>query len=63
MPQSLSLSPRQISAIKVIVFVLCLVPVAQLGWGLWEDSLGANPIETVIRSLGRWARPGVNFYR
>jgi sulfoxide reductase heme-binding subunit YedZ len=31
------------------------MPLAWLGWGLWQDTLGANPIETLIRSLGRWA--------
>ena len=31
------------------------MPLAWLGWGLWQDALGANPIETLIRSLGRWA--------
>ena len=48
-------SSKQIVALKVAVFVVCLVPLAQLGWGLYNDTLGANPIEFVIRSLGRWA--------
>ena len=55
MPRSLSLSPRQLAAIKAVVFALCLVPLAMLGWGLYDDTLGANPIESVIRNLGRWA--------
>lgn len=55
MPQSLSLSPRQLAAIKAAVFMLCLVPLLQLVWGLWNDTLGANPIEYLIRDLGRWA--------
>lgn len=48
-------SAKQIAALKVVVFILCLVPLAHLGWGLWQDTLGANPIENLIRSLGRWA--------
>jgi methionine sulfoxide reductase heme-binding subunit len=51
----MKLSPRQISIFKVVVFIICLVPVANLGWGLYSDTLGANPIEFIIRSLGRWA--------
>ncbi|CAG4884040.1 heme-molybdoenzyme heme-containing subunit YedZ; cytochrome b subunit [Georgfuchsia toluolica] len=50
----MKLSSKQIAALKVIVFILCLVPLAYLGWGLWQDMLGANPIENLIRSLGRW---------
>lgn len=55
MKLSLKLSPRQITVLKVVVFIVCLVPLAQLGWGLWNDTLGANPVESLIRSLGRWA--------
>jgi sulfoxide reductase heme-binding subunit YedZ len=36
------------------VFVLALVPLALLAWGLWQDTLGANPIEHITRSLGEW---------
>ena len=50
----MSLSARQRSAIKVIVFVLCLAPLARLAWGVWNDTLGANPIEFIIRALGDW---------
>jgi sulfoxide reductase heme-binding subunit YedZ len=55
MKLSLKLSSRQLAALKVIVFIVCLIPLAQLGWGLWNDTLGANPVEFLIRSLGRWA--------
>ena len=51
----MQLSAHQRSAIKVIVFLLCLIPLARLGWGIWNDTLGANPIEFVIRALGDWA--------
>lgn len=41
-------------ALKPAVFVLALVPLALLGWGVWQDTLGANPIEVLTRSLGEW---------
>jgi sulfoxide reductase heme-binding subunit YedZ len=47
-------TPRQLAAIKAVLFALCLVPLAHLGWGAWNDQLGANPIEFVTRSLGTW---------
>ena len=51
----MKLSSRQIFALKVLVFIACLAPLAWLGLGLWQDTLGPNPIENLIRSLGRWA--------
>ena len=39
---------------KPAVFVLALLRLALLGWGVWHDTLGANPIETITRSLGEW---------
>nr|WP_236262459.1 protein-methionine-sulfoxide reductase heme-binding subunit MsrQ [Caenispirillum salinarum] len=46
-------------ALKPAVFALCLVPFAELllrvaGLGLW-GSLGANPVESIIRFSGDWA--------
>lgn len=40
---------------KTALFVLCLLPLARLGWLGAHGGLGANPIEFVIRSLGTWA--------
>lgn len=51
----MKLSSRQISILKIVVFALCLAPLARLAWGLYDEALGANPIEFVIRDLGRWA--------
>jgi sulfoxide reductase heme-binding subunit YedZ len=42
-------------ALKVVVFVLCLVPVAWLTWGAFNGRLGANPIEKITRETGTWA--------
>ena len=39
---------------KPAVFGLALLPLALLCWGAWYDTLGANPIETITRSLGEW---------
>ncbi|MCK9285249.1 MAG: sulfoxide reductase heme-binding subunit YedZ [Rhodocyclaceae bacterium] len=45
---------RYLPLLKPLLFLLCLVPVARLGWGLAHDTLGANPIEFLTRSLGTW---------
>lgn len=47
-------TPRQLAALKIALFMVCLMPLARLGWGLWNEQLGANPIEFVTRSLGTW---------
>jgi sulfoxide reductase heme-binding subunit YedZ len=41
--------------VKPIVFILLLLPAFYYGWGIWQDQLGANPLEAVIRGLGDWA--------
>lgn len=46
--------PRQLAALKTLVFLLALAPLAQLIFGLITDSLGANPIETITRNTGTW---------
>ncbi len=40
--------------LKPAVFVLLLLPAIYYGYGLWQDRLGANPLEAVIRGLGDW---------
>lgn len=45
---------RSIAYLKALLFLLCLTPLAYYGWGVWQDSLGANPIETLTRGLGTW---------
>lgn len=42
-------------AVKPVVFVLWLLPVAWLVWAAFNDRLGANPAEALIRSLGDWS--------
>lgn len=41
-------------AVKPVVFVLWLLPAAWLVWAAFNDQLGANPAEALIRSLGDW---------
>ena len=49
----LELALRHRSA-KVVVFVLCLLPFAWLVYAAFNDLLGANPAEALIRSTGDW---------
>jgi len=46
---------RFIPLLKPLLFLLCLIPLAHLGWAFRQDELGANPIEALTRSLGTWA--------
>jgi sulfoxide reductase heme-binding subunit YedZ len=39
---------------KPAVFVLCLLPLAWLLWGVVANTLGANPAEALIRATGDW---------
>nr|WP_259372015.1 protein-methionine-sulfoxide reductase heme-binding subunit MsrQ [Caldimonas mangrovi] len=41
-------------AAKPLVFLACLLPFASLFYGAVADTLGANPAEALIRSLGDW---------
>ena len=40
---------------KVGAFLLCLLPLATLGWRAWQQNLGANPIEFITHATGDWA--------
>jgi len=46
-------------AAKPLLFVLCALPLALLVAGVLTQSLGANPAEHLIRSLGTWALRGL----
>jgi sulfoxide reductase heme-binding subunit YedZ len=39
---------------RLLVFLLCLLPLADLAWRLHTNSLGINRIETVARFTGNW---------
>jgi sulfoxide reductase heme-binding subunit YedZ len=39
---------------KPAVFLLCLIPLALLGWKASSGGLGANPIEVITHATGDW---------
>src|SRR5579883_2379966 len=39
---------------KVLLFLLCLVPLCVLGWRGYKQDLGANPIEFITHATGDW---------
>jgi sulfoxide reductase heme-binding subunit YedZ len=39
---------------KAFLFLLCLVPVARLGWKFYRQDLGANPVEFITHATGDW---------
>jgi len=39
---------------KVVVFLLCLIPFADLLWRLIRNDLGINPVETLQHGTGDW---------
>jgi sulfoxide reductase heme-binding subunit YedZ len=45
---------RQLTLIRVVLFLLCLLPAAWLTWGMLQDRLGANPFEVLTRETGLW---------
>ncbi|MBV8502023.1 MAG: sulfoxide reductase heme-binding subunit YedZ [Paucibacter sp.] len=44
---------------KPLLFLLCCLPLGHLLIGVFTDSLGANPAEHLIRSLGDWTMRGL----
>ena len=40
--------------LKVVVFLVCLVPVGLLCWDAYTQNLGANPIEKITHATGDW---------
>jgi methionine sulfoxide reductase heme-binding subunit len=40
--------------LKILVFALCLVPLALLGWKAYQQDLSANPIEYITHWTGDW---------
>lgn len=43
-----------IRALKIVAFLSCLGPVFVLTWKGFHDGLGANPIDVITRSTGKW---------
>lgn len=53
----MSYSPdtRQLSRLKAILFLLCLLPLSRLLWAAYTDDFGPNPVEFVQRWTGTWS--------
>ncbi len=47
-------SNKQLTAAKCALFLLALIPMARLVWGVMNDGLGANPLEFITRNTGDW---------
>ena len=45
---------RFASISKPLIFTIALLPLAWLGWRVWQDELGSNPIETLSHVTGDW---------
>jgi len=43
-----------ITRLKIFIFVLCLAPLFMLLWKGLHEALGANPIEVITHSTGKW---------
>jgi sulfoxide reductase heme-binding subunit YedZ len=41
-------------ALKPLVFLACLGPLATLAWKVMQQNLGANPVDVITRSTGKW---------
>jgi methionine sulfoxide reductase heme-binding subunit len=39
---------------KLVIFPVCLIPLARLGWGAYHGDLGANPLEVITHTTGDW---------
>jgi sulfoxide reductase heme-binding subunit YedZ len=46
-------------AVRPLLHLLCLTPLAWLVYAAFNNLLGANPAETLIRALGDWALRGL----
>lgn len=49
-----SLPEKLLRPLKVIVFLVCLGPLSVLVWKAMHDLLGANPVDVITRSTGKW---------
>lgn len=45
---------RTVERVKLVLFLLCLYPLASLVWLGFTDGLGADPVEFIRRSTGTW---------
>lgn len=45
---------RQLAQIKAALSLICLLPLARLGWAAYTGDFGPNPVEFVQRWTGTW---------
>jgi sulfoxide reductase heme-binding subunit YedZ len=45
---------KKLRWLRVALFLICLVPLAQLIYNAFTDNLGANPIDAITRHTGSW---------
>ncbi len=50
-----NLDNKTLARIKVVVFLLALIPLSRLVFGAYFETLGANPIEKITQITGYWA--------
>jgi sulfoxide reductase heme-binding subunit YedZ len=47
-------APNLLRALKVAAFLLCLGPLSVLLWKGFHQQLGANPVDVITRTTGKW---------
>lgn len=50
----MKLQEKFIRSLKALVFLVCLGPAAVLVWKGFHDLLGANPVDVITRTTGKW---------
>lgn len=53
-PTTSRVSKKQIIVLKVLVWLVCLVPLGRLVYKYFTNGLGANPIEFITLATGSW---------
>lgn len=49
-----SIPEKFLRPLKAVAFLVCLGPLAVLVWKATHDLLGANPVDVITRTTGRW---------
>lgn len=49
------MNKQKIITVKIVIWLLAMLPLVRLVWLGFNDDLGANPVEFVERSTGTWA--------
>lgn len=44
-----------LSSVQLIIYAVLMFPLCLLGWDLFNNQLGANPVEEITHSTGEWA--------